>query len=134
MNNNTRAVLAIGALVACIALYVHYHKPVTAQSKQPDPQPSYVVMAKRFIDRNGGYSIEYDLLGPEGDVIAECKDPRTDGTGCEKFEPYGTYSLSKNASGRFLTDRSGGIRLTIESEGLWPDQKTDVNDPNPPND
>lgn len=136
MNSKTKTALAIGVLAASIALYFRSHRPVTSEVRQPDPQPGYLVMGKKFIDHEGGYSIQYDLLGPEGEAIVECRSPRTDGTGCEKFDPNQTYPLSKDASGRFLTDKSGDIRLVIESEGLWPDQKTSVDeaDPNPNND
>lgn len=120
--------IATGVLIAGIAagwmwLYFRNQKPIPTPPKQ---EPTYLVMAKRIIDRPSGYFVQYKLLGANGDVLAQCHDPKLDGTGCEKYKTMETYALEQDATGRFLFDRKDHrVYLTIKAEGLWSDKEDD---------
>jgi hypothetical protein len=119
MDNKVKAVLIAGIVTASMWLYFRYQKPTPGPPKK---EPTYLVMAKRFIDRSSGYYIQYKLLGvgEVAEVLAQCDDPKPDGTGCEKYKTWETYGLEKDASGRFLFDRKAhGVYLTIKAEGSW---------------
>ena len=119
MDNKAKAALIASVAIASIWLYFRYQKPAPPPPKK---EPTYTVMAKRFIDRPPSYYIQYELIGGDEvfQVLAQCDDPRPDGTGCEKFKTMEAYALEKDASGRFLIDRKAqGVYLTIKAEGSW---------------
>jgi hypothetical protein len=124
MDNKLKAALIVGVCTASLWLYFRDKKPNPAP---PMKQPTYTVLGKKFIEHPPSYSIQYDLIGGvDGEIIAQCNDPKPDGTGCEKFQTNQTYTLSKDNSGRFLTEpTSSGVRLTIKTEGLWLDKNDD---------
>lgn len=144
MNSKFKAILtSVVAAGAIGAIYLHYKKSSPVPAKN---EPTYTVMGKKFSDSSA--MIEYDLFGEGGEVIAECSDPKSDGSGCEKFKTMQSYVFDKDASGRFLIERtaasdgpvrfsneSGVIRLEsskvhlrIKSEGYWTGGKDDSAD------
>ena len=114
MNGKLKAILISAVAVGAIAIYLHYKKSSLAPVKN---QPTYTVMGKKFSDSSA--KIEYDLFGEGGEVIAECTDPKSDGTGCEKFKTMQSYVFDKDASGRFLIERTaasdGPVKFSNES-------------------
>jgi len=123
MGKIATGVLIGGIVAGWMWLYFRNQKRIP---KPPKQEPTYLVMAKRIIERPPSYFVQYKLSGASGDVLAQCNDPRPDGTGCEKYKTMETYALEKDAAGRFLFDRKDhGVHLTIKAEGLWSDKDDD---------
>lgn len=118
MDNKLKAVLIVGVCTASWWLYI---RDKNTKTGPPVKQPTYTVLGKKFIQRPTSYAIQYVLVGGvDGEIIAQCDDPKPDGTGCEKFQTNQTYILSKDNTGRFLIEpSSSGVRLTIKTEGVW---------------
>ncbi len=118
MPTKVQAVLLTSIFILSIWLVVRERKSSPAPQKK---EPPYAVMGKRFIyGPSQTYYIEYELIGPGGDIVAQCVNPKEDGTGCERFKTMQTYVLTKDKTERFL-DSSDGVRLRIKSEG-WSDK------------
>jgi hypothetical protein len=118
MNGKFKVFLMAVFLFASTWLIFREQRPDPAPPKK---EPTYAVMGKRFIyGPSQSYYIEYELIGPGGDIVAQCVNPREDSTGCERFKTMQTYVLTKDKTERFL-DSSDGVRLRIKSEG-WSDK------------
>lgn len=146
MNNKVKAILITGILAGLISLGCREQSPAPTNE-----EPTYLVMGKRFIyGTSQSYYIEYDLIGPHGEVVAQCIAPKADGTGCEKYKTMQRYAFTKDKTERFLVesyDHIGrnqqqdgriifenvpGVYLRIKSEGFWSDQGKTSDSPTDP--